>query len=455
MTQLERQIRATQHRLWMNRWLSSICQCVAIAAGVYAAVVLIQRLYDGPVPLFEVGIALGGGAVLASLIWTALTRESAAFAAARLDEVAGLRERVSSGRYCLASDDPFARAVVADAERVSSSLTVRQHVRLTVPRRLAFASISLALAAMMFLVTPGLLKDAAAVETDAREQLVEQTKVAVKRKLDAVRQMAEASPALRDLKEDLKDFDKKTGGDLHRPADVRHEAVKKIDTLADAVKKKRDRADYSAAREMRKMMRGLKVPKSSAAPTQKLTEALQQGDFKTAREEIKALRETLATLKSEEDRELVAQMSKQLENLAKQLEQVSKRKPAEQKLTQAGLKPEDLERLLEQLKKQDLDQVKKQLEARGMSQEQIKKLVKQLQQQQTAGSVAEKLAQAMQKAAQGTGSGQMGQAMAGLSLAEGTLSEIEQLEQEMNQLDAALAELQNAKNDLGCKPGGQ
>lgn len=454
MTQLERQIRATQHRLWTNRWLHAACRCVAIAGCIYAAVVLVQRLYDVPIPLFGIGVALGGGALLASAGWTLVTREGAAYAAAKLDAAAGLRERLSSGHYCTGSDDPFAQAVLADAERISSTLTVRQYVRLAVPPPLAFAGVSVVLAGLMFLLTPGLLQGAADSAPNAQEQLVAQVKVAVKRELDAVRQMAEGSPALEDLQEDLEGFDRKIGADLRRPTDVRHEAVKKIDKLADAVKGKRDRPEYNTAREMRKMLRGLKVPSSSEAPTQKLARALQQGDFKTAQEEIKALRETLASLKSEEDRELVAKMSKQLDELAKQLDQLSKKRPAEQKLTQAGLSQEDVQRLLEELKKEDLDQLKKQLEERGMSQEQIEKLVKQLQQQQTAGSVARKLARAMQKAGQGAGSGQTGEALAGLTMAEAELSGLEQLEQEMNQLDAVLAELQNARGGLdGCKPG--
>jgi len=448
MTQLERQIRITQRRLWLNRWLVDACRCVTAAALAFAVLVLVQRLFDLSLPLFVLGIALGVAGLAASVTLTLVRREDAAFAAAALDRAAGLRERISSGRHCVGVDDPFAQAVVADAERVSSSLSARRHIRLTVPRPLAFSMLSLVVAASMFLITPGLLKSTAAKESENQDEILNETKIAVKRKLDQVRQLAETTPALEDLDEGLKDLDRKAGGPLRRPDDVRHEAIKKIDAVADAVRKKRAQADYDGVKEMRKMMRALKSPDSPNAPTQKLTKALQQGDMKTALEEVKSLKEMLATLKSDKDRELAENMSKQLDDLAKQLDAMARKDPPSEKLAQAGLKKEDVDRLLEQLKKKDLDQIKKELEEKGLSQEQIEKLAEQLQQRQKAGSLAQKLAQGMKQAADGAGSGQMGEALAGLSAAEGQLSEMEQLEQEMNQLDAALADLDNARSAI-------
>jgi len=448
MMQLERQIRSAQHRLWLNRWLGHLTLTIGVASAVLAAIVLVQRLYGLAAPILWVGAGLGGAALITSVVWTFVTREDASLAAARLDEAAGLRERLSSGRYCLESDDPFARAVVSDAERVSSSLSVGKHIRLTTPRSLGWTTALMVAAAMMFLVRPGLLKGTEAAEAASQTQVMEQTKVAVKRKLDEVRQLAETNPALADFKDDLEGLDRKAGGMLKRPGDIRHEAVKKIDQLADAVGDKRKSGNYDAVREMRKMMRGLKVPKSEQAPTQKLTSALATGDFKTAKEEINALRQQLATLKSDKDKEMVEKLSKQLSELSKQLEQISKNEKLAQKLEQAGLKKEDIERMLQNLKKKDLDQLKKDLEDKGWDEQKIQKLAEQLKQQQKAGETSQKLAQALGKAAQAAGAGQPVDTDAGLAGAADQLGELEQLEQEMNQLDSAMADLQDARNDL-------
>ena len=158
MTQLERQIRITQRRLWLNRWLHYVSWSVAVAAGVFAAVVLVDRLYALQMPVFWIGAGLAGAALLASIIRTVMTREDAALASATLDQAAGLKERLSSGHYCRGSDDPFAQAVVADAEHTSASLSARQHIRLKTPNALALGTGSIVVAALMFLVTPGLLR---------------------------------------------------------------------------------------------------------------------------------------------------------------------------------------------------------------------------------------------------------------------------------------------------------
>lgn len=447
MTLLERQVHAAQRRLWLNRWLHRFCFVAALGGLGFAVIVLIQRLFDLPLPIGWIGVGAGTVAVVASIIWTVRTREDAATAAARLDEAAGLRERISSGRYCLGVDDPFAQAVVADAERVGSAINVRQHIRLSVPSPLAWTAGSFVLSALMFLVTPGLLKPKEAVAREERREAVEATHIAVKKQMDQIREMTETTPALDDLKPQLADMDS-LSGKADEPADIRHEALKKIDRLEDAVRQKRASDRYDAIPEMQKRLRGLKVPDSEEAPTQKLAKALNEGDFKTAKEEVQKLREQLATLKSEEDKEAVTKLSKQLDDLTKQIDKLAKDEKLAQKLEQAGLSKEDIERMLERLSKKDLEQIQKKLEESGMSREQIEKIAKQLQQNKSAGAAARKLAQSMKQGAKAADAGEMGNAMEGLSQAAEQLGELEQLEQEMNQLEATADALQQAKNDI-------
>ncbi len=448
MTQLDRHIRTTQHRLWLNRWFHDVCLCGAIAGAAFTVIVIIQRLFEFSMPMLWVGVGLAAAALFASLLKTIARREDAAIAAATLDEAAGLRERLSSGQYCVGVDDPFAQAVVADAERVSQAISVRSHIRLSPPRPLGIAVVAFVLAGMSFLVPAGLLKSTEAKESTKQSTEREQAHVAVKRQLDAVRQMTESTPALAEFTDDLTGLEKIPGGKLERPADIRHEAIKKIDKLEDAVKEKLAGEKYEAVPEMRKLLRGLKTPSSGEAPSEKLAQALSKGDFKAAKEEVQALREQLATLKSEEDKELVEKMSKQLSDLAKQLEQLAKDEQLAQKLEQLGIKKEDLERMLEKLSKADLDQLKKQLEEKGLSQQQIEKMAKQLQQKQAAGATAKQLAKAMKQGASAGEKGQTSEAMEGLQQAGEQLSELEQLEQEMNQLEATASALQDAKQNI-------
>jgi len=449
MTPLEQRIRSAQRRLWLDRWLGCAAGSVALAGLVFAVVVLIQRLFDLPMPLQPIGLGLGGVCLLVSIVWTAATREGQVTAAAALDKAAGLKERLSSGHYCVGNEDPFAHAVVADAQRISASISPRQHIRLHLPRAFAASVGSIVLAALMFLITPGLLKSTEAVESEQREEAVREAHVAVKREMDNLRDLVEATPALDDLKDEINKLDMKTGGDLRRPQDLRVEAAKRIDNLADAIKHKRNNPKYDAMQEMRKRLRTLKVPQSDEVATKKLTKALQQGDFKTAKEEIKALQEQLATLKKEKDQEMVKKLSEQLDDLSKQLEKLEKQEKLEEKLSQEGMKKEDAERLLESLKKKDLEQIAKSLQEKGMSAQQAQKMAKQIKQSQQASKMAKQLAQAMKQASQGSASGNESEAAAGLSSGGEQLSELEQLEQEMNELESSMSAAEQAQENMG------
>ncbi len=448
MTKLDQTIKAAQRRLWLNRWLLAISWSAAIGGMLFAVVVLVQRLYDLPFDLMPIA---GGGSVIAltvSFVWTYITRENEIRAATALDEAAGLHERLSSGQYCQGTDDPFAKAVLVDAENISRSITPRKHIRLTTPKPLSFTVGSFVLAALMFLVTPGLLNRTEANDGKSDPVEAEQTKLAVKKKMEQLQSLADDNPILQDLMDPDKDVDSQSGGMLRQPENIRHQAIKKIDRLEDALKQKRESSKYKAINELRRMMRGIKEPKSMSSPTQKLAKALKQGDFKAAKEELKSMREMLATLKQDKDEEMVKKLSKQLDDLAKQLEKASTNRQLLQKLEQAGIKKEDLKRMLENLKKEDIEQIKKQLADKGMSQKQISKMMQQLKKQQTAGNLAKQLAKAMRQSSSGADKGQMGKAMAGLSQAGDQLSELEMLEMEMSQMDSTMAGLNDMRNNL-------
>ncbi|MFQ5591099.1 MAG: hypothetical protein ACE5HE_08055 [Phycisphaerae bacterium] len=460
MTQLERQIRAVQRRLWFNRWLTNVSWTVCCAAGLFAIIVLVQRLYDLRIETLWIAAGFGAAAIISSWVWTVATGENTALAAAKLDEAAGLRERLSSGHYCIGLDDPFARACVADAERVSSTLSPRQHVRVRIPRQLTLACVSILAAVLATLVRPGLLKGPIADDAGLQQALVDQTQTVIARKLEEVRRLAETNPALQEMREELDKLVKPDAGALVRPGDIRHEAVKKIDHLADVLRSRRRAGDYETVKALRKMMRRLKPPESEQAPTRRLARALATGDFKAAREEMNALREQLATLKADADRDLVNGLSKKLDELAKQLDRAANNEMLAKKLAQASIKKERIQRLLHDLKKRDLDQLREELEKKGWSQQQIRKLAEQLGKQEQAGRLAGKLAQYMRRGALATVPTQGAELAAGLRLAADQLSQLEQLEQEVNQIDATLAALQSTRNAIDspcslCRGRGQ
>ena len=438
--------------MWTNRWFDCVCWAMTAGAGAFAAVAVFDRLYGVEWPLGRIALVLAGAALLAAAIWAHVTRASRDVAAATLDDAAGLRERVSTGLYCqedeVTRDDPFAQAVVADAERVSQSLSARQHVRLRAPFSLAYTGASVVVAALLLLLPSGMLLGDEAAQAAETSEEVQRTKVVVQRRLDEVKKLAQTNPAMKDLKDALERLEQEPPSKLDRPDQIRHEAIKKVDKLADKLREQRSGEKYNKTSEAKKMLRRIKAPGQARTAADKLTQALAKGDLQSAQEQIKALQEQLAKLKSPEDAEQLKQMQQQLETLAKKISDAADDQALAQKLQQAGIKKEDAERMLQQLSKKDLDQLKQELQKKGMSQSEIDKLAQQLQKRQQGCQACNRMAQAMKQAADAAAKGDSGQAMANLQSAGDQLSEMEMLEQELGQIDSMLSELQDAKNDL-------
>lgn len=456
---LDNQIRAAQRRLWTNRLLAKTTLLLAIGVLVFAVLWAVQRLFDFHWPLPWIAWGLGGAVLITSIIWTMATREDALTAGAHLDRAAGLRERVSTSQYCIPGEDPFADAVVADAEKAVRGIQVGRLIRLTPPPQWGWAVAAVMFALVPLLIPTGLLKPAEAKADDDKKAAVETTRVAVKHKMDELRDLVEKTPALEDIKPKDDELDLGGVAKEQSPSDIRHEALKKIDRYEDALRQKKNSDRYDSLNDMKKMMRAVKPPGSEEATTQQLAKSLQQGDFKTAKEEIEKLKEQLATLKSEEDKEMVQMIGDQLEQLSKQLERIAKDEKLAKELEEAGIKKEDVEKMLERLSKKDLEQLQKKLEESGMSKEKAQQLAKQLEQKQGAKSMSSKLAQSMKGSAGAAKAGEAENAAEKLSQASEQLSELEQLEQEMSQLDAAASAMADAKKDIeggqGGKPGNQ
>ena len=455
MTELDRQVRRTQVRLWGNRWLRHMCWTTTGATVLFAGLVLVCRLYGLDWPLLWIGVGAAGAAVSAAVIWSLIGRPDRHVAAAALDEAAGLRERVSSGLYCTTSDDPFAQAVLQDAQSVAGSVVVRRHIRLRFPSPAIYTFAAIVVAVVMLLLPDGMLQRSEAKERRELANAAERTRIEVREQLKPIKKIAETNPALEDLRKELERIEQAPAGQMMRPEDIRREAIKKVDKLSDTLRQERQSDRFDKISEMKKMLR--RVQRQSGGLTEKLNKALAKGDFKGAKEELKQLQDTLATLKHEEDQEMVKQLQDQLKDLAKQLDSVADEKQLREKLEQAGVKKEDIERALKSLSKKDLDQLKKQCQENGMSKKDAEQLAKQLQSNRAACTACKQMSKAMSNAASAAGKGDMEGAAGQMESAGEQLSELEQLEQEMNQLDSQLSQCQNAKNGMqpGCNGQGQ
>lgn len=158
MTALQQTAKKAQRRLWFIRWLNLLGWCTAAASCGLLLFVLTDRLVLWlPRAGFWTSVTaagLFGLAVIASLIWLAATREGLIYAAAKLDEAAKLRERLSTGLHCSQIDEPFAHAVVQDADRLAAGIHVSAHLPVRLPRSAPWAGGTLLTAAIIALMLP-------------------------------------------------------------------------------------------------------------------------------------------------------------------------------------------------------------------------------------------------------------------------------------------------------------
>jgi ribosomal protein S20 len=461
VSDIERQVKKAQHRLWVNRWLRLWGWFLLFGAGAWTMAWLIDRLlFPGAVP--KGWTALGGlvASLLVSTIWSIVTRDPAPAAAAALDQAAGLRERVATGLHVQQhAADPFARAVVADAEQAVAGLSAKRFVPIRWTRSLSLGSAMIGVAALSLLLPEFDLlnsKEAQASENDRLSRL-NRVRSLVARPTSVMRQIAEKHPDL-DLNKDEKKFDDPLAADRRIDPDVlRRETVKKLDRLQDALQQKADSERFQALNEVKKRLKQLGEPSDPKTELGLLMGALSSGDFQEAQKALKDLQENLARRARDGkiDPQTAQKLRKQLNEMAKKLDKAAQDKQSSRELQNAGLTKAEAKRVLEALSKKDPKQLEKmakqlaeRLKDRGMSEQQIKKMLEKIQQRQKASKQCRSLGSKMASAAAKLQQGDTQAALSELGQAGEMLSEMEQLEQALNELDAQMAQMDDLRDDL-------
>jgi len=458
MTAVKRQVRSAKHRLWLNHWLRDWGWWLLAATVVWTLLWLLGRLFAWQLPAGWFALAALGASLLGATASFFLSREQERHAAAVLDEAAGLKERISSGLYVQdRTDDPFAQAVVADAQNAIAGLSARAFIPIRWPGSLSASAIML-LVALGSLLLPEfdlLGRREAQAEARAKEASLKRVRTAVARPVSAIRKVAETSPDAgidQDLKALQEALKRETDPDV-----LRRETVKKLDRMEDALKQKVDNERIKALSETRKRLRQLGQPADAKGELARLMASLSSGEFDKAQDSLKKLQQELAKRArgTVADKQQVEQMRNQLDELGKKLDEVAKDKQTERELKNAGLSEADMKRVLEALAKKDTKQLEKltrelsqRLKDKGFSQEQLQKMLEKMRQRQAASQQCRQMADKMNKAARDLEKGDTQAAQDELGEAAEMLSEMEQLEQSLNDLEGQLAELAEARWEL-------
>lgn len=474
MSPLNRHVRSAQRRLWLNRWFGLWGWMLTFSAAAWIIGLLGNRilgLYPWPVGL-TAAVALAAGFV-GSLVWLLATREPTLAAAAELDHAAGLQERLSSSLSLRPdSDDPFESAVVADAERAVAGLTARRFLPLRWAGSLSLGAV-LTLAAALLLLLPEfdlLHREEDAAKTQARAASLRQARVALAKPVSALQEIAKKNPEF-GMEDEIKHLDDPlTGRDNTDPDFTRREALKQLSRMRDALEKKANADRFRSLKETKKRLRQIGIPQDPKSDVAELIANLSAGDFEGARKAVKKIQERLAkrARQGKLDPQALQKMQKQLQSLAKKMEQAARDRKSERELQNAGLSKAEARKVLETLAKKDPKQLEqlaknlaKRLKSKGITEQQMKQMLRKMQQRQKAGKQCQGLGKKMGQCAKAMEQGDIQSAQQELNEAGDMLSEMEQLEQALNELDAQKAQLEEAgadledfdpeKDDLMCK----
>jgi hypothetical protein len=434
MEEIKRQVSRARWRLVLQQFLlvmgwslfaSLLIAVVGMAIPRIWVLAIDQRVWD--VSWIAGSAAFG---LLVAGIWTYFIRRSSLDAAIELDRRYGLKERVSSA-LALGPDDlssDIGQALVNDAIRRVERIDVREQFAVSPSWRLVLPlAPAIALAGLTML--PAAAMKQAQATAQAPEEVKKQIKTATLKLQEKLRENQKRAEelGLKDndlLKEVNKELDKLASKDT---AD-RKEALIKINDMAKEIEKRRQ--ELGGAEKMKKDLDKLKD--IAKGPADKMAEALKEGDFGKAEEEMKKLVEDLKSGKlSQEDQQ----------KLAKQLAQV------QEKLQQAMQdKQEARERLQQQIEQKlaegkvgEAAKLQQQLDQLSQGAEQQDAMMQQL---------ADKLAQASQSLQNG---GDPKQAAEQLDKLANELSKMQDQLQQLDNLQEVLDQLADAKDAMNCE----
>lgn len=432
MEQILVQVKRAQARLtrqlFVNRLLLSLFIAIALAV-IAIAVPKVAVVEDLPADWHW--YCLGGGllgGILAASIWTAISHRSELDAAVEIDSRFGLRERIASTLSLPPEevDTPAGQALMTDALRSIRNVEVHQRFPLQLERRAWLPLVSATIAFVLVSLVDN--RDAQSgpdpqADQQAKEQVDAATKKLRERLIERRKQAAEKG--LKEAEGLFRELEKESEK-LAKASDVdRKKAMVKLNDLAKQLQQRREK--LGGDKQLRKQLENMK--NLSKGPADKMFEAMKKGDWQAAQQELKKLQQKLAKgeLGDAEKKEL----SKQLEQLQKKMAE------AQEKREQAM---KDLQKQIEQQKQQG------NMQRAGELQQKMDQMQQQQQQMKMMQKMAQKAGECQECMKQGDQDG-AAQAM------QEMMQSMEQMQQQMSEtemLDAAMDQLQMAKDSMSC-----
>ncbi len=433
MDQLRQQVARARRRLVLEQFLGRLVWCLLGALTLATIAIAVPRLVaidnlPGNWDLAWLFGTLGGGVIIAA-VWAFITSRSQLDAAIEIDRRFELRERVASS-LSLSNEDQATeagRAVVNDALRAVGRIDVDEKFRVKLDRRAWWPLVP---AAIVFVLVTFFDNRSAQSGLDPNapanvSKQVKQSAEALRKKIEEQRKKAEE----KDLKA-AKDIFKKielATRELSEKKDIdRTKAAVKLNDVAKQLEERRQQlGGKDGLKEQFNNMKNL-----GAGPAEKAAQAMKQGDWQKAMQEIEKLAKDVRDGKlSDEDKQ----------KLMKQLQQMKDKLEAANQARQQAM--DDLKKQIEQQKKQG------NLAKAGELQQKLDQMQKQQHQMNKLQQMAQQMAQMQQALQQGDNQ----KAADAMNQMAQELAKMQQEMNEMEMLDAALDQLEMAKDAMACE----
>src|SRR3954466_13194290 len=137
MSCLDDHVSAVRNRMALILFTTGLAWLSAIFAALVLLAVLLDRIFLLHLPRPGLWLYSGASAILFGAIAYAMTkRPDPQAAAVPIDQKLGLKEKISTALYIRSNNDPFAQAVVKDAEQAAANvaLNIGKHFPVPFPR---------------------------------------------------------------------------------------------------------------------------------------------------------------------------------------------------------------------------------------------------------------------------------------------------------------------------------
>ena len=436
MEEIKRQVNRAHRRLVLQQFLTVVGWALFATLLVGAIGLAIPKVWvlsgiDREAWLWSwIGGSLAAGLLVAG-IWTYAIRRSALEAAIEIDRRFGLKERVSSTLALEPEelDSDIGKALMQDAVRRVERIDVREKFKLAPSWRNVLPIVP-AIALVLLPLLPDAATKKAEASASAKESEKKQVKKVVQKLIEQKRGEAQKVDQTKLEKGDFeKMIDQKIDKLMNKEGLDRKNALIELNKLSNEIDKRKQQ--LGGAEKMKQELE--KLTKLEKGPADKLADAMKEGDFQAAKEELKKLQEKLKNgeLSKEDEKALAKQAEKMKERLENKMEQHKQAREDLQKQIDQKMKDGDIagaEKL-----QQKLDQMNQEAE----------------QLEQKMGQMAQNLDQLAQAMQQGGKEGQQKAAEQLDKLAQ-DLQGLEKDLKEMENLDELLDQLADAKEAMKC-----